>query len=74
MASSDHVTIDHVPTREEVLAALAKQGFDDLDDLAEGIVAQARDAAESNEGADAIDIWSTPWGHMIHIPTVVEEG
>jgi hypothetical protein len=55
-----------------VLAALAKQGFDDLDDLAEGIVAQARDAAESNEGADAIDIWSTPWGHMIHIPTVKE--
>ena len=70
MASSDHVTIDHVPTREEVLAALAKQGFDDLYDLAEAIVAQARDAAESNEAADAIDIWSTPWGHMIHIPTV----
>ena len=45
MADSDHVMIDHIPTREEVLAALAKQGFDDLDDLAEAIVAQARDAA-----------------------------
>ena len=72
MATGDYVTIDHIPTREEVLAALAKQGFDDLDDLAEGIVAQARDAAESNEGADAIDIWSTPWGYLIHIPTVKE--
>jgi hypothetical protein len=67
MASQDHVTIDHVPTREEVLAALGKQGIDDLDDLAEAIVAEARDAAESDDEAfEALDIWNTPWGHLIH--------
>ena len=64
--ADQHVTIDHVPTREEVLEALAKQGIDDLDDLAEAIVAQARDVAEGDEKFEALDIWNTPWGHLIH--------